>query len=398
MAAVPIFETLLLEIRKSFGLPLTKDRTKFVHIKSSEGVHKRLLNELKDDLVEHLRLNDADAHAFDSQARDLSMVSLKLSQTLNVGVIEQKQLLWLLATHIYIPFFARLAAFWQSQDIMDKGMPAHLFWYLPEEVNGELQLPITQVWNWLEDLIFDPKSTLEDQIYGIENSSAISKRLGVTRESFKRTLSNWQKASGKESAKLIEDYFSDDLEINYKGTFIYRDTESLNENFERAINLLNKKGYTGQTLYPEIQMDNIEVLDQILSGVCNENLKKRFLDLIVIRFAKPNNKTIIRYFSMAQAFQNAYGRFGKIIHGHEFNPLSSDQKENKLNQLIAIYKHVYNLTYSTSLDVNPDCCLSLFGKENRIFSDRVPELFRYTIYQGICFGERNKDGINEAIR
>lgn len=397
MAAVPTFEALLLELRKSFGLQLPKERSKFVQMKKSEAVHKKALNELKHDLVQHLGFSPEDAHAFDSQASDLSITSLKLSQGLNVGVIEQKQLLWLLATHIYVPFIARLAAFWQGQEIMDKGMPAHQFWYLPEEVDGELQLPFVQVWNWLEDLIFDPLNNLENQIYGQENDRAKSKRLGITRESFKRTLSNWKKTTGKESAKLIEDYFSDDLEIKYKGTFIYRDDESLDENYHRAIQLLKKKGFTGKTLFLEIQMESADQLDQILSGNSSEYHKEVFLKLIETRFAQPSNQTLIRYFSMAQAFQNAYVRFGKIIHGSEFDPLSTDQKKNKMNQLIAIYKHVYNLTYSTSLEINPDGYYPLFNKENSVFSERVPELFRYTLYQSICFGVNGKDGVSEAI-
>jgi len=398
MAAVPTFETLLLELRKSFGLQLPKERSKFIQLKKSEAVHKRELNKLKDDLVQHLGLSPEDAHAFDSQALDLSVVSLKLSQSLNTGVLEQKQLLWLLATHIYVPFIARLAAFWQSQEIMDKGMPAHKFWYLPEEVGGELQLPFVQVWNWLEDLVFDPSNNLEEQIYGQENDRAKSKRLGITRESFKRTLSNWKKTTGKESAKLIEDYFNDDLGIKYKGTFVYCDEESLDENYHRAIQLLKAKGFTGKTLYPEIQMESADQLDQILSGNCSEDQKVRFLKLIKTRFAQPSNQTLIRYFSMAQAFQNAYVRFGKIIHSSEFDPLSTDQKKNKLNQLVAIYKHVYNLTYSTSLEINPDGYYPIFNKENRVFSERVPELFRYTLYQGICFGLNDTDGVSEAIQ
>jgi hypothetical protein len=396
MAAVPTFETLLIEIRKSFGLSLTKERSKFVHVKSSEGVHKRLFNELKDDLVKHLGLSENDAFAFESQVKDWSATSLKLNQSLWSGRSSQKQLLWLLATHIYIPSLAKLAAFWQREDIMDKGMPANLFWYLPEEINGELHLPITQVWNWLEDLIFDPSNTLEDQVFGAENEESKSKRLGITRESFKRTLSNWKKTTGKESVKLIEDYFSQDLVISFEGTFKHNENESLNENFERAVKLVKAKGYTSKTLYPELQLENEEVVDQILQCVCSDDLKRRFLGLIATRFSEPSNQTIIRFFSMAQAFQNAYVRFGRIIEGKGFDATNNDPNINRLVQLIAIFKFIYNSTYKVSLDVNPDGRKELFNSEERAFDKEIPDEYRVTLFQAVC-GKGRNDGVSNAI-
>jgi hypothetical protein len=396
MAAVPTFETLLIEIRKSFGLSLTKERSKFVHVKSSEGVHKRLFNELKDDLVKYLGLSENDAFAFESQVKDWSATSLKLNQSLWSGRSSQKQLLWLLATHIYIPSLAKLAAFWQREDIMDKGMPANLFWYLPEEINGELHLPITQVWNWLEDLIFDPSNTLEDQVFGAENKESKSKRLGITEESFKRTLSNWKKTTGKESVKLIEDYFSQDLIISFKGTFKHNDNESLDENFRRAVKLVKDKGYTSKTLYPEIQLDNEKVVDQILTCECNDELKRRFLDLIEIRFSEPSNQKIIRFFSMAQAFQNAYVRFGRIIEGKGFDATNSDSKKNRLVQLIAIFKFIYNSTYKVSLDINPDSRKELFNREERAFDQEIPVEYRITLFQTVC-GKGKYDGLSKTI-
>ncbi len=399
MAAVPTFETLLIEIRKSFGLPLLKDRSKFIHVKSSEGVHKRLFNELKDDLVGHLGLSEKDIFAFESQVRDWSIMSLKLNQSLWSGPASQKQLLWLLATHIYIPCFAKLAAFWQREDIMDKGMPANLFWYLPEEIDGELHLPITQVWSWLEDLVLDSENSLplEDQIYGEDNLDLKSKRLGVSRESFKRTLSNWKGATGKESVKLIEDYFSDDLILSFDGTFKYKENETLNDTFTRAVKLVKEKGYTGKTLYPEIQIESEAVIDQVLKGVSsNENLKIKFIDSIIARFSEPSNQTIIRYFSIAQAFQNAYVRFGRIIDGKGFNATSSDPKQNTLVQLITIFKYVYNLTYQVSNDVNPDVRRELFSSEDRAFDKEVPDEFEITLLQVLC-GKGRYDGFERAI-
>jgi len=396
MAAVPTFETLLIEIRKSFGLPLTKDRSKFIHVKSSEGVHKRLFNKLKDDLVRHLGLSEKDIFAFESQVRDWSVMSLKLNQTLWSGPVSQQNLLWLLATHIYIPCFAKLAAFWQREDIMDKGMPANLFWYLPEEIDGELHLPITQVWSWLEDLVLDSENPLEDQIYGKDNLDLKSKRLGVSRESFKRTLSNWKKATGKESAKLIEDYFSDDLALNFKGTFKYKENETLDDTFTRAVKLVKEKGHTGKTLYPEIQIESEYVIDQVLKGVCSNDLKIHFINAIIIRFAEPDNKTIIRFFSIAQAFQNAYVRFGRLIDGKAFNATSRDPKQNRLVQLITVFKYVYNLTYQVSCDVNPETRWALFSSEDKVFDEEVPDEFEITLLQVLC-GKGQYDGFERVV-
>ncbi len=397
MAVVPTFETLLIEIRKSFGLPLTNDRSKFVHVKRSEGAHKRLFNELKDDLVKHFGLTEKDTFAFDSQVKDWSVMSLMLNQSLWSGPASQKQLLWLLATHIYIPCFAKLAAFWQREDIMDKGMPAHLFWYLPEEIDGELHLPFTQVWSWLEDLVWDSKNPLEDQIYGDDDLNLKSKRLGVPRESFKRNLSNWRNATGSESAKLIKDYFGDDLIISFKGTFKYKENETLDDTFTRAVKLVKEKGYTGKTLYPEIQIESEAVIDQVLKGVCSdEDLKIHFINSIITRFSEPSNQTIIKYFSIALAFQNAYVRFGRVIDDKGFNATSSDPKQNTLVQLIAIYKYVYNLTHQVSHDVNPDSRRELFSREDRAFDKEVPDRFEVTLLQVLC-GKGRYNGFERAI-
>jgi len=397
MAVVPTFETLLIEIRKSFGLPVTKERSKFTQVKAGENSHKELFTELKNDLVRQLRLSPSDEHAFNSQVQDWSVLSLKLNQSIWGGLLDQRQLLWLLATHIYVPCFAKLAAFWQSEGIMDKGMPADKFWYLPEQVNGELKLPITQVWEWLEDLVFDEHNSLEDQVYGEEDENAESIRLEVTRESFKRTLSNWKTATGIKSTKLIQSYFSDDLEIQYKGAYEFIESQSLDENFDRAIELLKNKGFTGESLYQEIQMESIEVVSKVLDGNCSDDLKKRFLELIIVRFRKPSNQTILNYMIFAHAFQNAYVRFGRMLHGNSFNPLSIDSSENKLNQLIVIYKFVYNLAYKISRDVNPGGNRVLFEKENIIFHKKVPEQFRYSIFQILCFNLHGKDGTHAAI-
>ncbi|MEY8252917.1 MAG: hypothetical protein RPR91_11080, partial [Colwellia sp.] len=219
MALVPTFETLLLEIRKSFGLYSPKDRMKFDLFKSGEVTHRELFDNLKGDLLRHLKLSASDIHAFDFQVKDWSILSLRLNQDVYTSLASKKLVLWMLASHAYVPTFARLAAFWQSHSIMDLGMPAHKFWYLPEIEGGELVLPITQVWQWLDDLILNPKSTLVEQIYGEENSDGKSKRLGIDKVSLERNLLNWKAATGKETSKLLADYFSDDLKLQFSGTF-----------------------------------------------------------------------------------------------------------------------------------------------------------------------------------
>lgn len=394
MASVPTFETLLIEIRKSFGLPLPKERNKFTQFKASEQSHRAQFANFKNDLVENLNLIPRDALALESQMQDWSAMSLKLGQSIWGGLVSQPQLLWLLATHIYIPCFARLVAFWQHEEIMDEGMPAHRFWYLPEEINGELQLPMTQVWNWLEDLVFDPSNNLEKQIYGAETADSTSVRLGISKEHFNRTLLNWKKATGKETASLIKTYFADDLKIEFKGTVEHDKNKSLEESFIHAINILKEKGYTGKTLYPEIQLENEKVVGEILAGDCSEDLKKRFLNLIYIRFSRPSNQKIIFLFSIAQACQNAYVRFGRLIEGKTFNSTNSNPNENKLIQIISIFKCIYNLSYDTTSSANSPKIDDT--SQDQVFYDRIPEQYRLTIFQALCSGVAT-DGFTEAI-
>ncbi|MEY8251788.1 MAG: hypothetical protein RPR91_05330, partial [Colwellia sp.] len=168
------------------------------------------------------------------------------------------------------------------------------------------------------------------------------------------------------------------------GTFKFDRSESLLSNIKRISSLLTNKGYTPETLYPEIQFENPEVIARVLNGVADTDLNERFIDIIAVRFAEPSNEIIMRYFNIAQAFQNAYMRFGRLIHGKGFSPRLIDEEKNKLNQLISIFKIVYNLTYQVSSEVNPTMDPNLYGAENRAFEDKLPGPFKETIFQSIC--------------
>lgn len=95
--------------------------------------------------------------------------------------------------------------------------------------------------------------------------------------------------------------------------------------------------------------------DEILQSIVNENsdneIEKQFIELLAIRYAKPDPKIIRHYFLMARIAQDSYIRLLKFLFPN-VDKLCTDPSKNKLLQIVLLYKHVYNLTITAHKNSN----------------------------------------------
>ena len=240
MALIPTFETIIFEIRKSFGLndkKTAKGKSKFLLIDEDFVNHEDLYTSLKKDLFEYLKLSPSDSSAMTRQFLSMGQHLINISQHVFTRSMSQPQVSWFMATHSIIPALARTAAYWQLDSIMDKGMPSGSFWYLPEEINGELKLPLAQVMDWLVHLIdkSDGLEQLIERIYGSDNYVGKSQNQGTEKSSIKRNLINWQtKPDASKTSKLIDEYFDDSIDIQFSNTYEVSKNESIKDSIYKA--------------------------------------------------------------------------------------------------------------------------------------------------------------------
>ena len=151
---------------------------------------------------------------------------------------DQRQVLWSLLSHFYIPSLARRIAFWNLGQPMDKGMPGGRFWYLPDlrEEDGQtsIHMPVAQVVDWLLDLL------------GTSSKQEVASLLGQSQKAdeFLRSLYNWRKGTSTITAQKIDEYFAgdDNAKLDFKGVFTPDPKQTPAEQFDQALEFVQRKG------------------------------------------------------------------------------------------------------------------------------------------------------------
>ena len=155
MTALPQVQALLLEIRQSLGYKAyqTNKKDDFAQGLGSLESLKDMGDEILESIFEGLDM--------DPQARLDAIKSLMefgnahkfLELHIWTFAADQRQVLWSLLSHFYVPSLARRIGFWNLGQALDKGMPGGRFWYLPEprETDGQtsIHMPVAQVVDWL---------------------------------------------------------------------------------------------------------------------------------------------------------------------------------------------------------------------------------------------------------
>lgn len=372
MSALPSIEAIMLEVNQSFG------GKKYPTVRKNNFVDGRMKLETHTEMSAGILKSIFEALNMDPQAQwdainnFLEFGNAYKALELNTWTFdaEQQQVLWHLLGYFYVPVLARRVGFWSLGQPLDKGMPGGRFWYLPElyEEEGQrnLYLPVAQVVDWLLDLLGTSLEGFADE------RSAVSVDAN---DALRRSLYNWRKDT-LVSSKSIEQYFSDNEILEFRGTFELNKSHTAQEQFSSALLFLKRKNLTAEKLAFEIPFTK-ERLDAVLDGSAEESEQTDFVELLAERYAKPSMQTIRHRLLLARAVQDGYFRLLKYLCASVAR-LCTDPQENKLLQLFAIYKHVFNLTlaaqqhcYGQEIDVENSWFeqhLSEFNKKNLFLS------------------------------
>lgn len=159
MTALPQVQALLLEIHQSLGRETyqTKIKDNFAQGRGTIESLKDMGSEILESMFEGLDMDPrARLDAIDS-LMEFGNAHKFLELNIWTFAADQRQVLWSLLSHFYVPSLARRIAFWNLGQPMDKGMPGGRFWYLPDlrEEDGQtsIHMPVAQVVDWLLDLL-----------------------------------------------------------------------------------------------------------------------------------------------------------------------------------------------------------------------------------------------------
>lgn len=391
MSTLPLTEAILLEIHQSLGCPSypTTKKNKFATGAASLKTHKTMGEEILQDIFKTLDIEPTTA----LQAMDKIMEFTNAYKSLELNTwtfnADQRQIVWMLLGYFYAPGTARQAGFLSIDNSLDKGMPGGRFWYLPEiqENNGahNLYLPVAQVVDWLLDLLGMPIEQFADK-----HSRSLGDSSGYISESLTRTLYNWRRDT-LPTPKMISEYFPDDMEVPFKGTFSVQSDLSISEQFEEAIKFVKRKQLTADKLRMEIPMTLEGRLETILNGLADDNEKNFFVHCLAERYATPSPRLIRQRLLIARMVQDGYVRLLKFLYpGVERQ--CADPNKNKLLQIFGIYKLVYNAT----IDASRHCGDQDEATEEAWFEKHLPLQYKYGLLLDILPSHRETANLELA--
>jgi len=374
MATLPLPEAILLEIHQSLGLPgyPTGKKTKFATGQDSLESHKDMGADVLHAIFEALDLDPQSRVDVIKNFKEFSNAYKFLELHTWTFAANQRQILWALMGHFFIPGIARHVPFWSLGQALDKGMPGGRFWYLPEprEVDGKasLSLPVAQVVDWLLDLLDMPLEKFADQR---------SESTDGGHDGLRRSLYNWRTTTPIRP-DTIQKYFADDTVLHFSGAFLLPKEGSHAEQIAAALDFVKRKGLTADRLRLEIPMTRAGRVEAILDGRADEDEQALFVECLVDRYSAPSLHTIRQRLLLARMMQDGYLRLLKFL-CPGVDPQCADGQQNKLLQLLAIYKFVYNLT----VDAWRNCQGQGRHVENAWFENHLPTWDRHGLFLSI---------------
>ncbi len=335
MNAIPSIESILLQVHQSLELPAytSKQKASFSQVKRSLKKHSEQFEEILDGIFRSLEIHKDKSASSDLREDIFKFAAFQKELELNTWTFdaEAKQVIWHMLSHSYIPGIARKVAFWNLEDKTDKGMPGGSFWYLPEKLNGELIMPVSQVCNWLLDLIGIPLEQF--RTVGLVNRSS---------ETIIRNIYNWK--NGKvPRLETIKSSFPDSLNITFKGCLHIDESLPVEEQLNQVTEFIKFKKLSSADLVHEIPIREQANIDDIIAGNASSVDTQNFIHLMLIRYTQPSFKTIRQRLHIAKAVQDGYKRLLKFL-CPKVSPTCVELNDNKVLQLFTIYKRVYNLT------------------------------------------------------
>lgn len=343
MSMFPSVEAMLLEVYQGLGCQpyQTKQKDKFA---KGEGRLENHIEMGQDILLAIFNVLDLDpASCIDVTYNLENLANAHTAIELEAWTFgaDQRQVLWMLLGYFYVPGLARFSANWNLEEAFDRGMPGGIFWFLPDvrEVDGvaRVTLPVAQVIDWLLDLL---GMSLE------EFADSRSSKTDEIHEGIRRTLYNWRKDSTPD-LRSIRKYFSDDQTLDFDGAFTADADASTEVRFSSALEFVRHKGLSADTLRKQIPMTEPGLLEAVLSGAVNEDVKEAFIRLLSERYEAPSMRLVRQRLHVARLIQDGYSRLLRFLFPG-VDRLCGDYRKNKLLQVVAMYKAIYNHTLAAS--------------------------------------------------
>lgn len=400
MATIPTFEELLLEAHQSLGLKFEqKDKNKLPRLEKPLTSHLAGVERLLNEIFAALGM-DAAAQR-DASANVLEWANYDKSVELETWTFkaDRRQVLWQMLGYSYAPALGRRLAFWTLQERLDKGMPAGQFWYLTrassQGPDARLIMPVAQVVDWLRDLLAIPVGDIR---LGGQAAQVRQQRIDDAAKletdvyaSMVRELNNWRQGT-LPHASTIAKYFPDDAVLPFEGTLRLSPDMPLREQLQTAIEFVRAKNLDATSLREQILMTQPERLEAILAGQASDEEARQFVELVKERWSVPSMETVRRRLLIARMVQDGYRRLGQFLFGDDFDEGCADPSQNKLMQLIALFRRAYDLTLLAAKESdNP-------GRQNVWFDGQLSPWEREGTFLAIAPSKHLTGAVDLAVR
>jgi len=384
MSTLPSIETTLLQIRQSLGGKTyqTMKKRNFATGQMQLSNYQKMAEEVFSAIFDTLDLDSEARYDILGNLMDLANFNKAVEQNTWTFNADQRQILWMILGYSYVPGIARHAAFWNVEDALDKGMPGGRFWYLPElrKVDGKtsLYLPVVQVVDWLLDLLGITLEELRE-----EGSQSTNRKEEVKTDTRVRSLYNWRQGTVP-NPESFNTYFPDGMQVSFKGSLSLDSNIPFDEQFKLVLAFTTQKKLTAEKLRHEIPMTQQGLLEDVLNGNVNDDVKKVFVNCMINRYEAPSPKIIRQRLLFARMVQDGYTRLLKYL-CPGVDSLCADPQQNKLLQLIEIYKLIYNLT----IDAYKNCQNQSAEAENSWFEEHLPVFDKHRLFLSILQSRRD---------
>tara|TARA_R110000751_G_scaffold271352_1_gene371125 strand:- start:10380 stop:13082 length:2703 start_codon:yes stop_codon:yes gene_type:complete len=374
MSTFPLTEAILLEIHQSAGCQgyQTTRKIKFRTGQANMASQKAMGQEVLTAIFDALDMDPAACDAALDNLREFGNAYKYLELNTWTFAADQRQILWALLGHFYVPGLARRVAFWNLIQPLDTGMPGGRFWYLPEvcQPDGKpgLYLPVARVVDWLLDLL-----GLSVEEYADKQSESS----GAVHDGLRRSLYNWRRNTTI-STKSLHRYFSDGTVLDFRGVFFLDRESSSAQQFTDALNFVARKKLSADQLRIEIPMTQPGRIESVLNGTAGESDMAIFVGCLAERYSAPSPHTIRQRLLLAHTVQDGYIRLLRFLCPGT-DVLCPEADQNKLLQLCDIYKLVYNLT----IGARSNCAALGEQAENIWFEEHLPPWDKYDLYLSI---------------
>ncbi|WP_213417277.1 ankyrin repeat domain-containing protein [Wohlfahrtiimonas chitiniclastica] len=345
MAKIRKIEELIVELQKAFGIDRLSsiDKKTLLDVDLDNKEFNLMIQEMIDSILDELDLSSANAPYFLENILEIINRCNEINMHIYTMNAEQKYIDWLYTGFVYIPLFAHLFASMQSDNKLDKGMPGHLFWYLPlwNPKTQKTSWPINNVMKWLSDILGDTTDA--------EKYSPLCNGEEDKLDTIIRTLKNWEQTSTiPKSSKQIKEVFRDNVTLNFRGSFNLPIDIELKEQIIYTVQFIKQKSLADVEICEEfcLKIEDWESLRRI-----NEqhelpeplqSVAEYFIHRIKERYQKPSISLIRQRLLIARASQHICKKINSYFSEPEQIKNSVDQLSPQSLQLINLFQFTYN--------------------------------------------------------